>query len=155
LQKWGFACLSSSICRTQKLTAQHFGYLQNPKLMAWEGALGVVPPECDCCVVSTEFPVFEVLQDQVFPEILDTYFRNPTVWPEIAGASTGTNVRRRRLNPRDFLVYKIPLPSREVQERLRKVKAEVDVLKRLQAETAAQLDTLFPAILDRAFKGEL
>jgi hypothetical protein len=61
--------------------------------MAWEGAFGVVPPECDGCVVSTEFPVFEVLQDQVFPEVLDTYFRNLIVWPEISGASTGTNVR--------------------------------------------------------------
>jgi hypothetical protein len=31
----------------------------------------------------------------------------------------------------------------------------VDVLKRLQAETAAELDALFPAILDKAFQGEL
>jgi hypothetical protein len=29
------------------------------------------------------------------------------------------------------------------------------VPKRLQAETAAELDALLPAILDRAFKGEL
>lgn len=28
-------------------------------------------------------------------------------------------------------------------------------LKRLQAQTAAQLDALLPAILDHAFKGEL
>ena len=34
-------------------------------------------------------------------------------------------------------------------------RAEVDALKRLQAETAAELDALLPAILDRAFKGEL
>jgi type I restriction enzyme S subunit len=33
--------------------------------------------------------------------------------------------------------------------------AEVDALKRLQVETAAELDALLPAILDRAFKGEL
>jgi len=32
---------------------------------------------------------------------------------------------------------------------------EVDALKRLQAETAAELDALLPAILDKAFKGEL
>ena len=32
---------------------------------------------------------------------------------------------------------------------------ETDVLKRLQTETAAKLDALLPAILDRAFKGEL
>jgi len=33
--------------------------------------------------------------------------------------------------------------------------AEVDALKRLQAETAAELDALLPAVLDRAFKGRL
>ena len=35
------------------------------------------------------------------------------------------------------------------------LQAEVDALKCLQAETAAGLDSLLPAILDRAFKGEL
>jgi len=35
------------------------------------------------------------------------------------------------------------------------LRAEVDVLKRLQAETAAELDALLPAVLDRAFRGEL
>ena len=33
--------------------------------------------------------------------------------------------------------------------------AEVDAGKRLQAETAAELDALLPALLDRAFKGKL
>jgi type I restriction enzyme, S subunit len=138
-----------------RLTRVQAGNFVYPKLMAWEGALGIVPPECNGCVVSTEFPVFEVLEDRVFPEILDTYFKTPTIWPELSGSSTGTNVRRRRLNPQDFLNYQIPLPSRETQERFRKVRVEVDVLKRLQAETAAELDAMLPAILDRAIKGEL
>jgi hypothetical protein len=38
---------------------------------------------------------------------------------------------------------------------LNALQAEVDSLKRLQAETAAELDALLPAVLDRAFKGEL
>jgi type I restriction enzyme S subunit len=139
----------------QKLTRLKAGNLVYPKLMAWEGALGIVPPECDGCVVSTEFPVFEVLEDQVLPEVLDTYFRSPSVWPEISGSSTGTNVRRRRLNPSDFLNYKMSLPSRATQERLRRVRAQTDTLKNLQAKTAAELDALLPSILDKAFKGEL
>lgn len=32
---------------------------------------------------------------------------------------------------------------------------KVDALKRWQAETAAELDALVPAILNRAFRGEL
>jgi type I restriction enzyme S subunit len=35
------------------------------------------------------------------------------------------------------------------------LEAKVDRLKALQAQTAAELDALLPAILDRAFKGEL
>jgi type I restriction enzyme S subunit len=135
-----------------RLTRLKTGNFVYPKLMAWEGAFGVVPPECDGCVVSTEFPVFEVIEDRVLPEVLDTYFRTPSVWPAIAGASTGTNVRRRRLNPSDFLDYRIPLPSMAVQLKLRAVRAQVDALKRLQSETTAELDALMPSILDRAFK---
>ena len=138
-----------------KLTRLKAGNFVYPKLMAWEGALGIVSPDCDGCVVSTEFPVFDVLQDRVLPEVLDTYFRTPTVWPMLSGASTGTNVRRRRLNPADFLKYKIPLPSRRAQERLREVRAEIHSLQCLQGDSSVELDALLPAILDRAFKGEL
>jgi type I restriction enzyme S subunit len=138
-----------------RLTRIRAGEFVYPKLMAWEGALAVVPAECDGCVVSTEFPVFTINEDRVLPEVLDVYFRTPSVWPEIAGESTGTNVRRRRLNPQDFLHYKMPLPSRDTQLILRNVKAEVDELMSLQTTTAMELDVLMPSILDKAFKGEI
>ena len=49
-----------------------------------------------------------------------------------------------------------PLPEqRRIVAELDALQAQVDALKRLQAETAAELDALLPAILDRAFKGEL
>ena len=35
------------------------------------------------------------------------------------------------------------------------LQTEVDALRRLPAETAVELNTLLPAILARAFKGEL
>jgi hypothetical protein len=35
------------------------------------------------------------------------------------------------------------------------LQAQVDALKRLQAETAAEIDALLPSILDRAVRGEL
>ncbi len=63
------------------LTRLRTGDFVYPKLMAWEGALGVVPSECDGLVVSPEFPVFEIDQSLVLPETLDVYFRTPSVWP--------------------------------------------------------------------------
>jgi type I restriction enzyme S subunit len=138
-----------------RLTRLRTGDFAYPKLMAWEGALGVVPPDCDGLVVSPEFPVFEIDQSRVLPETLDVYFRTPSVWPPLAEISTGTNVRRRRLHPSAFLRFEMPLPKMRTQVKLRKVKKNVDALKKLQAETAAELDALLPSILDKAFKGEL
>jgi type I restriction enzyme S subunit len=53
----------------------------------------------------------------------------------------------------------LPLPpiaeQRRIVERLESLQGRVDSLKRLQEETAAELDAMLPAVLDRAFKGEL
>lgn len=161
----GVYCFGRGIFKSQLRTGLDFAYPRltrlrvgdfvYPKLMAWEGAFGVVSSECEGCVVSTEFPVFKVDRTRVLPEVLDAYFRMPSVWHEISGASTGTNVRRRRLNPNDFLAYRMPLPSQKTQEHFREISSRTGELKRLQSETAAELDAMLPAILDRAFKGEL
>lgn len=45
--------------------------------------------------------------------------------------------------------------QRDIVAELNALQEEVDSLKRKQVETAAELDALLPAILDRAFKGEL
>ena len=73
---------------------------------------------------------------------------------EIAPQSAQKNINLGILGP-------IPVPKLELSEQRRIVaeldalQAEVDRLKALQAETAAELDALLPSILDRAFKGEL
>lgn len=139
----------------QKLTRIKAGNFVYPKLMAWEGALGIVPKECDGLVVSQEFPVFELDENQVLPETLDVYFRMPSVWPRLAEISTGTNVRRRRLHPSAFLNFEVPLPSMKTQVRLRNIRQVFARLQPIQAQTAAELDALMPSILSRAFAGEM
>jgi type I restriction enzyme S subunit len=58
-------------------------------------------------------------------------------------------------------IRELPMPIPPVAEQRRIVaeldalQAEVDTLKRHQAVTAAELDALLPAVLDRAFRGEL
>ena len=48
-----------------------------------------------------------------------------------------------------------PLPEqRRSLSKLDKVQGEMDALKRMQAETTAELDALMPSILDKAFGGE-
>jgi type I restriction enzyme S subunit len=63
------------------------------------------------------------------------------------------------LNGGKVLGTALPLPSladqRRIVAELDALGADVDALKCLQAETGAELDAMLPAILDRAFKGEL
>ena len=55
--------------------------------------------------------------------------------------------------------FKSPIPplleQRRIVAYLDDLQARVDALKRLQAETAAELDALLPSVLDKAFRGEL
>ena len=121
--------------RLTRLHAQDFTY---PKLMAWEGAFAVVPPECDGLVVSTEFPVFKIDESKLLPEFIGYYFKRASVWPEVAGNSTGTNVRRRRLHPSNLLKHRIPLPPLEEQKRIVEyldlLRNRVEEAKQLRAE---------------------
>jgi len=87
--------------------------------------------------------------------VLDVYFKTPSIWSIVAGLSTGTNVRRRRLQPQTFLSYEFPLPPMDVQLKLREVMQLLRPVSKMQAATAAKLDALLPSILDRAFRGEL
>ena len=45
-------------------------------------------------------------------------------------------------------------PQRRIVAEPDALQAEVDALKRLQAETAAELDALLPALLARAFEAK-
>jgi type I restriction enzyme, S subunit len=139
----------------KKLTRLRTNDFTYPKLMAWEGAYAVIPPECDGLVVSTEFPVFELNQERILPETMAVYFRNPAIWETLSGKSTGTNVRRRRLNPKTFLEYQFPLPPLKQQQLLRDVQAKIKALRELQSASGEELSALMPSILDKAFKGEL
>jgi type I restriction enzyme, S subunit len=135
-----------------RLRAGNFVY---PKLMAWEGAFGLVPQDCDGLVLSPEFPVFEIDEQRVLPEVLEVYFRMPFVWDQIKDISAGTNVRRKRLQPDTFLNYQIPLPPMPQQQRLRDISQKFHRATEWKQEQQRELDGLLPSILDKAFRGEL
>ena len=73
---------------------------------------------------------------------------------EIAPQSAQKNINLQILAP-------LPVPRLTLTEQYRIVEeldamqTKVEALKHLQSETAAELDAMLPAILDRAFKGEL
>jgi type I restriction enzyme S subunit len=139
----------------ERLSTVRAGDFTYPKLMAWEGALGVVPPACDGMVVSPEFPVFGINTDEVLPEILDIYFRTPEVWPALAELSGGTNVRRRRLQPSAFLRYEMPVPPMATQLKVREAFRRSQDLKTQHAAIRQANAALLPATLERLFAGSV
>ena len=57
---------------------------------------------------------------------------------------------------RDFLVAFLPYPNNVgLYRSWIRLQAQVDALKKLQAETATELDAFLPSVLDKAFSGNL
>ena len=63
--------------------------------------------------------------------------------------------RRERTRPEQFLELPFSMPSVDQQARAIGMFNSIAKARRLQSETTPKLDALMPAILDKAFKGEL
>jgi type I restriction enzyme S subunit len=128
-------------------------------LLTKDGTIGIP------CVVDTdrEFSFFVSValikprRSQLDGEFLAWVIRAPYLQERIKARSRGDMIRHLVL--REIRDLTIPVPSLPEQRRivaeLVALRAEVDAVKGLQAETAAELDALLPSILDRAFRGEL
>jgi type I restriction enzyme S subunit len=86
-------------------------------------------------------------------QLLSPLVQNDQIQPVCKGSASP------HLNIGAMRHFRLRLPGLREQRRivaeLDALQAEVEALKRLHTETAAELDALLPAILDRAFKGEL
>jgi len=143
---------SFSLPRIQRIRSGDFVYC---KIMAWEGAFGLVPPEADGCVMSSAFVVYEINHTQVEPKFLDYYFKIPANWKTIGAQSTGTNVRRQSLHPDQFENSSIPIPSlpeqRRIVARIEEVADKINEARELRQQVVEQAEALMAAYLNRLF----
>ena len=70
-------------------------------------------------------------------------------------ATRGVGARRERTRPEAFLSLLVPMPSVCDQRASAEIFGRLAPIKRLQIETETELSRLLPAVLDRAFRGEL
>jgi type I restriction enzyme S subunit len=102
--------------------------------------------------------------DIVSPEYLYAYLRGAQGQVQLRSREKGdwkrekVGFRLTELNVADMRNVPVPVPSQPEQRRIveyvEKVRSRVDAMKDLQVKTAAELDAMLPAILDRAFHGE-
>jgi type I restriction enzyme S subunit len=131
------------------------GALVLSQVKGWEGAIAVCDKELAGWYVSPEYRTFRCIPNQAVPEYMAALVATPWFWGQLKHMSKGLGGRRERTRPEQFLQMELPMPSVEQQHQAIKVFQWLNEVKRLQAETAAELDALLPAVLDKAFKGEL
>jgi type I restriction enzyme S subunit len=94
----------------------------------------------------------------ILPEFLYWYFQSSLYWEGVfMGIEDGN---RPNMNGSKLANLEIPFPvnlseQRRIVEYLNGLRAKADDLKRLQAETEAELAAFTPALLAKAFRGEL
>lgn len=130
------------------------GALVLSQVKGWEGAIAVASNDLAGWFVSPEYRTFRCVATEARPDYLDELVRTEWFWSRLATATRGVGARRERTRPEQFLNIKLPMPDLNQQGLAVGAFKRLAMLKRLQAETATELEALLPAILDRAFKGE-
>lgn len=134
----------------QRVSAGDFVYC---KIMAWEGAFGIVPPKADNCVLSGAFCVYEIDRSVVDPVFLNYYFKLESVWKRVGMMSQGTNVRRRSLHPSQFEEAILPLPpleeQRRVVARIETLAAKIEDVRLLRQAVEVETNNFIVSLHDR------
>ncbi len=156
---------------TRNLKYLHIAEKERPKLVLKRG--DILVNRTNSAELVGKCAVFDLDRDFAFasylirlrldtnnadPHLVASYINSPVgrayMFSERKQMTGQANVNATKLKA--FPIALPPLPEqRRIVDELNALQAEVDALKRLQAETAAELDALLPSILDKAFKGEL
>ncbi len=131
------------------------GALVMSQVKGWEGAIAVTPHELVGRYVSPEYRTFKCRDGRCLPEYLATIVPTKFFWSRLKDATRGVGARRERTRPEQFLALEMPMPSVPDQQRALATFDRIRAVQRMQSETTAELQAILPAIIDKAFRGEL
>jgi type I restriction enzyme, S subunit len=131
------------------------GSLVMSQVKGWEGAVAMTPEELEGYFVSPEYRTFRCKQDRCLPGYMAALVSTEFFWSRLKDATRGVGARRERTRPEQFLQLELCMPSLPDQRRAIEAFATVNAVRQLQREIIPDLDAMLPAILDKAFKGEL
>jgi type I restriction enzyme, S subunit len=124
-------------------------------VFAWEGAVAVVKPEDQGRVGSHRFLTYVPDERRATANFLAFHFLTRKGLEDLGKASPGAAGRNKTLGVRALEKIEVPLPALKKQLWFDEILSRRAEIQRIQGETQTELNALLPAILDRAFKGEL
>lgn len=149
-EKSGNEVKAESACLVKK------GDFVYSRLFARNGSFGIATEEHDDCVVSGEFPIFEINQDIVLSEYLLLYFSLPSVWEYVESKCKGTTKASRfRFKEQFFLEMKIPVPNLEVQKEIISLSKKLKQFSKVEKLIAAKQEGLHLSFLASIFRDHL
>ncbi len=114
--------------------------------------------EIENCVHQNHVIRIRTDQTRVAPDFINAFLNSPTGRDEVQSRSRTTSGLR-NLSVGRIKTIEVPvlplIEQRRIVAYLDGLQQKVENMKHLQAETAAELGAMLPAILDREFKGEL
>ena len=144
--------------RTKKQQVVRKGELIVAEIDAKMGGYGIVPPELDGAIVSSHYFVYVIDELIADPRYLELYLKSGLpevdIQPYVKGSTNYAAIRQQH-----FPLLKIRLPSladqRRFVEYLERLQDKQKAFKELHDAMGGELDGLLPAILERAFAGQL
>jgi type I restriction enzyme, S subunit len=122
-----------------ELNRLHAGTFVISRVKAWEGAVGVVPPELDGYFVSKEFPSFVANAGRADVRWLKYFFDSEHGRRALVGCTKGIGARRERVKEAVFLNIELSLPPLSEQ---RAIVTRLDALAEKTKQVEAHLDAI-------------
>lgn len=139
----------------QKLFRVHSGDLVISNIKAWEGAIAVATDADHGRVGLHRYITCVAKNGLATPEFLCFYLLTNEGIEQIQSASPGSADRNRTLAMSRLEEIRVPVPPIDQQQEFSALQAKVAAIHQAQAANQSELDALLPAVLDKAFRGEL
>ena len=140
---------------TKKIFQIKQGDLVFSNVFAWEGGIAVAKEEDNDRYGSHRFISCVAHKEKALEEFLCFHFLSPKGLEDINACSPGGAGRNKTLGLDKLMKIKIPVPDFTSQKEFVELLHKVNAIKNQHTEIEKELNQLMPALLDKAFKGEL
>lgn len=146
--------LLGSEIKTKKQQLIKEGDLLVAEIDAKVGGYGIVPPELDGAIVSGHYFLYEIDKSLIEPDYLEYYLQSGNPEQDVQQFVKGS-VNYAAIRSQHFLQLEIPLPLIDEQRKIILLMRKVSEMRGYQLQILNEIESLFQAMLNKAFQGDL